>query len=1606
MSDTIERAQGGEAERLAEAKRRLLEMRIRGQAKPAAPAVAAIRKRGGGPVHPMSWAQERLWFLDQLEPGSPFYNIPAAALISARVDVPMLERAFSEVVRRHEALRTVFRLIDGEPKQIVQPPFPVRARVTDLRGPAGEPASEELIRRRVSEEGASSFDLAEGPLLRVDLFRVSDADYALLVNVHHIVTDGWSMPIIFREMEELYEAYARGEPSPLPELPVQYADYSAWQREFLTGETLRKQVDYWRRHMEGAPTLEIPTDRPRLPVLSHRGGIHRFMWPAALTERIRATGKELGASLNMVVMAAFNVLLQKYGGQDDIVVGTLLGNRNRAETEPLVGFFVNSAPIRLRLGGDPVFRDVVRQARTAILDADANQDLPFDRMVDELVTERDPSRNPLFQVMYFHHTFVKNLHHKEESEFAEELNLRELIQETGVSLIDTHASKFDLTLATLEHADGTLANMVEYSSDLWDEETIARMMEHLRVLLEDACAHPEAPISALSMVSARERDRLLEWGTNEPAFAHAGDSVVSRFERLADESPDAPAADFADAALTYGALDERANRVAHRLAALGVAPGARVGLAAGHTAGMVAAALGILKAGAAVVPLDPEYPDDRLAFMAADAGVRAIVAEGGALASLASESVAVLDLERDAAAIGAEDGTRPGIEVAPGAAAYVIYTSGSTGQPKGVVLAHRGMVRRLVDAEWIRIGPGDRMAQSANLSFDGALLEVWAPLLNGAAVIGISRDVLFSAADYAAELARKGITHAFLTTQLFNRHVRAEPGLFAGLRYVFFGGEAADAASVRRSLAGGPPAHLMNLYGPAETTILATAYDARHLPEGAHEVPVGAPPAGTRCYVLDPSGALAGTGVPGELYVGGEGVGLGYLGRPELTAERFVADPFAGGDARMYRTGDRARWVECESAKVRKCESTDSSEAETPLALSHSRTFALEFLGRFDEQVKVRGFRVETGEVAAALREHPAVADAAVVAREEAEGGRRLVGYVAGPDRAALEAADFRVFLKERLPDYMVPSAFVAVDAIPLTPNGKVDRAKLPAPAAPRVEEGAFAAPRTHAEETLARVWGEALGLERVGVNDNFFALGGDSILSIQIIVRAAREGVHVTPKQMFTHQTVAELAAVAGAAPAVRAEQGPVTGPVPLTPVQRWFLAQELAEPHFFNLALLFRPREALDPSILERAVAALLAHHDALRLRYARGADGWEQSGAEVGGPVPFEHVDLSALPAEGRGAAMTERASALQSSLDLTDGPLVRFALFDMGDDGQRLLQVAHHLVMDAVSLGVLTEDLEAAYAEIARGGEARLPAKTTSFRAWAERLVEHARTAEVKAELPFWRMQAGDPLPVDHRGGPNTEGLADRVGVELDEEETRALLHDVPAVYNTRIDDVLLAALAMALRRWTGGAPAVDLEGHGREDLFDGVDLSRTAGWFTAIHPLRLDLPPGGPGEALKAVKERLRAVPERGIGHGLLRWMSGDAEVEEALRAVPRPQVSFNYLGRFDAAEDPSRLLAPVEGDVGVSRSPLGERPHLLAIDAAVSGGRLGATWTYGTRVHERATVERLAAAWTGALRELIEHCRDPEAGGYTPSDFTLAGVDQASLDALLSQLGD
>ncbi|MBV9110939.1 MAG: non-ribosomal peptide synthetase, partial [Gemmatimonadetes bacterium] len=656
-------------------------------------------------------------------------------------------------------------------------------------------------------------------------------------------------------------------------------------------------------------------------------------------------------------------------------------------------------------------------------------------------------------------------------------------------------------------------------------------------------------------------------------------------------------------------------------------------------------------------------------------------------------------------------------------------------------------------------------------------------------------------------------------------------------------------------------------------------------------------------------------------------------------------------------------------------------------------------------QVKVRGFRIEPGEIEAALRRHPALRDAVVAARM-VDGEKRLAAWVV-PVAEAPTVDDLRAFLTAHLPEYMVPTLFATVDAFPLTPAGKVDKRRLPEPQARRLAAGSeYVAPRTPAEATLAAIWADVLRLPRVGVHDNFFTLGGDSIVSIQVIARANQAHLRITPRLMFAHQTVAQLAAAVGDAAAHTAEQGIVTGPAPLTPVQQWWFAQGSPEPHHFNLAAAYATRAPLDAEVLARACAAVVAHHDALRMRYLRGEDGaWTQANADAGDPVPFAHLDLRGVPAAEREAAFTARVAELQRSLDLAAGPLVRFALVEMGDE-QRFVLVSHHLVMDAVSLSLVAGDVEAAYRRLAAGEDAGLPRKSTSFRQWATRLAEHARTGEVRAQAPYW-LEQGDAPPLPVADAEDLEGQAEHVDVTLGQEETRGLLADAHVAYQTTPPELMLAAVARAVRGWTGArAVLVDVEGHGREDLFDGVDLSRTVGWFTAIHPLRLELPDDdAPAAAIKAVKEQVRGVPGRGISHGLLRWLSGDAEIRALLAARPRPSISFNYLGRLDGGEGGDSLFAGIEADLGPARSPVAPRSHAVQVDAGVAGGRLHATFTFAPRRVPADQVRRLAEGFAAELAALVAHCRDPRAGGYTPSDFEMAGLDQAGLDALLAGFG-
>ncbi|HEX8275787.1 MAG TPA: amino acid adenylation domain-containing protein [Longimicrobiaceae bacterium] len=1053
---------------------------------------AAAPEQGGGEtvVFPLSFPQQRLWLLDQVEPGSPAYNLPSTLRVRGALDPATLERVLAEIVSRHESLRTRFGLVDGEPSQLVDPPGRFVLPVADLAAlpPAARKAAADRI---AAAEGRALFDLGRGPLFRARLLRLAPEEHLLLLTTHHIVSDGWSSGVLLRELALLYGAFTAGEPSPLPELPIQYGDYAVWQREELAGEALDEQVAFWRAELEGAPpATELPLDRPHPPARGGRAGKLALAVSPETALRLAALARAEGATPFMVLLAASAAWLGRYADADDVVLGTPIAGRTQEELEGLIGFFVNTLAIRVELSGDPGFARLVARVRARLLGAYAHQDLPFEKVVEELRVPRDPGRTPVFQVMFVHQAAPET---RAEAPGADG-------PAWATEPAGTGTAKFDLVVSFVEHARG-IAAVLDYDADLFDEPTVERMGRHLLALLDAVAADPHSPLSALPLLPPDEERRLLaEWSAarEEPPYSPVHRRVVERALR----EPHTPAALFPDAELGRGELERRSAAVARRLRAEGVGPETRVALLAGRSPEMLVGVLGILRAGGAYVPLDPAAPAERLAFVLRDSGARVLVAEPGLLDRAAGFDGVVLPLGGEAPPV--DDGPDADAEVPADALAYVIYTSGSTGTPKGVMVSHRALAS-LVQAvvEMHGFGPDTRVFSTLPVSFDASIGDIFPALLCGGALVLHPAPGELSAAEMLAFVRRHRADAAGIPVALWSHWLEQLEAAWDGgplplPAVTRAGGESMPLERARawRRLGGGR-ARVVNYYGPTETTVIVTAHEAAadQADTVSGSVPIGRPLPGTGAYVLDRRLRPVPAGGAGELWVGGVQVARGYLGRPALTAARFLPDPYSGRPgARMYGTGDRVRRL------------ADG---------------ALEFLGRIDDQVKVRGFRVEPGEVEAALLAHPEVREAAVVAGRGPGGETRLAGYFVAS--GGFDAAALREHLRDRLPEYMVPAALVRLDALPLTSNGKTDRRALP-PAEPDAAD--YVAPRDAVEEALAAAWAEALGVERVGVRDDFFELGGHSLSAARLVARIReRLGREVSLADLFRGATVERLA-------------------------------------------------------------------------------------------------------------------------------------------------------------------------------------------------------------------------------------------------------------------------------------------------------------------------------------------------------------------------------------------------------------------------------------------------------------------------------------------------
>ncbi|QMU76780.1 amino acid adenylation domain-containing protein [Streptacidiphilus sp. PB12-B1b] len=1528
---------------------------------------------------PLSGAQRRLWFLDDLTGGGTEYNTGVALRLRGAPDPEALRRALDRLVARHDSLRTTFTTVDGQGVQRIAAHSTLPLRTADLGElPAGRRA--EAAEQLLTEELCRPYDLTTGPLARALLVRLAPDEHLLLLGQHHIITDGWSVGVLTRELAALYHAEATGEPDGLPAPAVQYPDFAVWeQQRRAAGDGAGETADltYWKRHLSGMQHLELPVDRPRPALRTTAGAAHRHDLPAELVARLRHLAAGRGTTLFTMLAGASALLFSRYSGQRDVAFGTVTNGRDRRDLEEATGFFANTVVLRGDVDEAATVDRFVESMRTTVLDAFVHAGAPFDRVVEELAPPRDPSRTPLVQALVVQQAAAA------------------VLPRAGGLRFEDHplprpAARFDLVLEFAPDAAGGCALTVEYNTDLFDPGTVARMARHLHRLLEGMADGPQRTLAELPMLSDEEQRALLEaWNPPGPAVADVPDAALPElFQAQAARTPDRTAVVCGPVRLDYAGVNRRANRLARLLVARGAGPETLVALCLPRSAELPAVLWAVLKSGAGYLPVDPGYPAERIRFVLDDARPALVVATRETAAALPEgcdplilddaagpDAAADADTAADTGADPAEadltdaDRVRP---LLPDHPAYVIYTSGSTGRPKGVVVTHRSVVAL---AAWARerFGPHglDHVIASTSLNFDVSVFELLCPLLAGGSVEVVADLPALADAPGQRQVGLVSGVPSVLSRLVDGGAAPVEAGT------VLLAGEAPSAQVLRDLRDTMPDSEIANVYGPTEATVYSTAWTAGdRLPEQAP--PIGRPLALTRAYVLDGSLRPQPPGVAGELYLGGGGLARGYLGRPGLTGARFVADPFGAPGARMYRTGDLVRW---------------SAEG------------GLEYLGRLDQQVKVRGFRIELGEVEEALLHCDGVAQAAAAVRE-GDGHRRLVGYVVPAAQGGVEPEAVRRALGITLPDYMVPAAVVVLPELPLNPNGKLDRARLPEPG-PAVRAVRHVAPRTPAERTLAAIWADVLRVDRVGADDNFFELGGDSILSIQVVARARQADLPVTSRDVYRHQTVAALARCADAADRPRPTAPAVvaaTGPSPLTPIQRWWFASAAGRTGQFAQALSVRLPDDLDPAALEAALDDVVAHHDALRSRFLTG-EGPGDDATDV-----RWHIDAPAPRTVLTRHTGPDTDSPHLGPFDLGHGPLLRAVLHDLGPGRPQLLHLAvHHLVVDGVSWRVLLEDLDRAYRarRDGRDGSAALPPKSSPLRHWAERLNAHAAAGGFDDETPYWSQafpDSADPAPGEpapgEQAGPAAAGSyasARSVTVRLSPADTSVLLRTLPDTYRTQVNDVLLSALGRALCG-PGGADrvVVDVEGHGREELFPDLDLSRTVGWFTTRHPVALAVPADADWDAvLKQVKEQLRAVPRHGLGH----------EARHLARpgAAPRgpvAQLSFNYLGRMALPDDPDGLYRGTFRPLELDADPLAERPHALEVVGRLDGDALEFSWSYSEGLHRRADVEELAGRFADALADLARYAARPGAAGRTPSDFPLARLDQAAVDRI------
>ncbi|MES1022179.1 amino acid adenylation domain-containing protein [Gloeocapsa sp. BRSZ] len=1517
--------------------------------------------------------QKHLWLLQHIDKQTPF-RAQVAALIEGKLDKGNLKLALKNVVNKHEILRTKFKCLPGLeiPVQVINNDDIIWEDEYDLTSweTQQQKAKIDVIFQDMLQ---LPLDYEKGQNLRITFITLSSLKHILLLSLPAMCADSRTLNNLVREISISYAVCCQNQE--LSDEILQYADIAEWQNELLESEDTEIGREYWRKQdIAHLLNLRLPLENQSQANQEFKPQVVSLQINHDLNQEIKNLAKKYNTSVSIFLLACWQVLLMRLTGQSEIVIGTATNGRNYEELATALGLFAKYLPLHTHLTLISSFREVLQQIQEGFQEISEWQDSFNWEQIKQ--TNKDITESCFPFCFDF-----------------ESQNDRYIVSPAKICFSIykqyTCIDRFKIKCSCLEGND-YLNVEFHYDANLFSVENINRLAGEFETLLHSVLKNPLSAISALEILPPNELHQLLvDFNTTQAEYPK-NKCIHQLFEEQAEKTPNAVAVLFEQEKLTYSQLNTRANQLAHYLQQLGVKLEVPVGICVERSLEMVIGLLGILKAGGAYLPIEPTYPLERQAFILKDAQTPILLTQQHLAANLPISATQVICLDTDWQIINQQPPNNPVSDTTTLNLAYIIYTSGSTGKPKGTLIHHQGLVNYLSwcsQAYGVEQGTGTIV--HSPLGFDLTITSLFSPLLVGNQVEILSPDqgieTLANALRDRSNLSLVKITpaHLKLLCQILS------PQQAAGRTRAFIiGGENLLAEDIAFWREFAPETMLVNEYGPTETVVGCCIYKVP-TKEHSTSVAIGEPIANTQLYILDQHCQPVPIGVVGELHIGGLGLARGYLNQPQLTAQKFIPNPFSQTPGeRLYKTGDLARYR------------TDG---------------VLEYLGRIDDQVKIRGFRIELAEIQSVILEHSGVKEAVVIAREDIPGNKHLAAYIVWNAESASSIDAIQSFLQEKLPDYMVPSVFVPLKELPLTNNGKVDAKALPAPEQVRAESGTFVPPTTPTEKLLADIWTQVLRVERLGIHDNFFELGGDSILSIQIIAKANQAGLQLIPKQMFDNQTIAKLAAVAGTVRTIQAEQGLVKGDVFLTPIQHWFFEQNQPEPHHYNQAILLEMRQNLDREILQQVMQQLILHHDALRLHFVKKS-GWKQAIATRTDIEPAIRYDFSALSQQEQQKAIASAATKLQASFNLSQSPLVQEAIFDCGtNQPSYLLLIIHHLAVDGVSWRILLEDFQTIYAQIQAGEAIKLPAKTTSFQQWAQKLKNYAQSVELQKELDYWcsesRRQVA-PIPVDFPGGENTQASARTISVSLSVADTQALLQKVPAAYQTQINDVLLTALVQTFAEWTGEPTLLlDLEGHGREEIFDDVDLSRTVGWFTTIFPVLLNLPATSDlATTIKTIKKQLREIPNRGIGYGVLRYLSSDESIAEKLQ-IPQAEVLFNYLGQSDQVLSESSPFSLADADTGAARSPKGSRCHLLDINAIVVAEQLQISWTYSNAIHRQGTVENLAQNFIKALRSatlggtpsLHQEISENDSLPADLSDFQWSETD---LENIIAAIGD